>query len=128
MEFRDKAAEGCLQTTGGTRRRSLRHLEMLRGHCPTGRAAVPFRAASCILDIKLGSPDVTVCATCRPPVPLCRAPGRVELWLLCLIRPSLAHPGDGVRAGGRAAGDITSNGPECGNSVNKVYFTFNFGI
>lgn len=24
--------------------------------------------------------------------------------------------------------DITSNGPKCGNSINKVYFTFNFDI
>lgn len=62
------------------------------------------------------------------PLPFCQVPAGVELWQLCLVSPFLADLRDGMQVGGRAKGDITSNGPKCGNSVNKVYFTFNFGI
>lgn len=58
-------------------------------------------------------------------VPVCRQRhGRPQ----ALLR---THPSDSFPGGsgaGRAGGDITSNGPECGNTVNKVYFTFNFDI
>lgn len=90
-----------------------------------GRAAMLDQAGPSIFGVKLGRP---ICATCHPPVPFCQVPARVELWQLCLVLPSLANPRDGMQVGGRAKGDITSNGPKCGNSVNKVYFTFNFGI
>lgn len=93
-----------------------------------GRTVVLCAAGPCILGVKLEHPGGTVCATCHPAMSLCQAPARVGLWQLCLVSPSVAHPRDSVRGSGRAGGDITSNGPECGNSVNKVYFTFNFDI
>ena len=61
-----------------------------------GRAAVLYQAGPCILGVKLEGPGVTVCAACHSPAPLCQAPARVELWQLCLVSPSLAHPRDGV--------------------------------
>lgn len=53
---------------------------------------------------------------------------------LCAPGPAPGSPqrelpeGQRGQGAGRAGGDITSNGPECGNTVNKVYFTFNFDI
>lgn len=90
-----------------------------------GRAAVLYQAGPSIFGVNLGRP---VCATCPVPIPLCQVAARVELRQLCLVLPFLADLRDGMQVGGRARGDITSNGPKCGNSVNKVYFTFNFGI
>lgn len=91
-----------------------------------GRAAMLCQAGPSIFGVKLGRP---VCATCSPcPVPFCQAPARVELWQPCLFLPFLPDLRHGIQVAVRARGDITSNGPKCGNSVNKVYFTFNFGI
>lgn len=81
-----------------------------------------YQAGPCILGVKLESRGVTGCAACHPPVPLCQ--GRAVAALPRFAFPWLTRG----TVGGRAGGDITSNGPECGNSVNKVYFTFNFGI
>lgn len=85
--LRPGPAEGSLQAASGTRRGSLlRHLEMLRGHCPTGRVAMLCQAGPCILGVKLESRGVTGCAACHPPVPLCQ--GRAVAAL-----PRFAFPG-----------------------------------
>lgn len=60
-------------------------------------------------------------------VPKCMAVGGTCPAQSCL-GSSMLRPRHGGLVAGRAGGDITSNGPKCGNTVNKVYFTFNFDI
>lgn len=71
--------------------------------------------------------DLQVLEHAVPGVPQCVAVGGTCPAQSC-VGSSMLHPRHGGLVAGRAGGDITSNGPKCGNTVNKVYFTFNFDI